>query len=49
MSVLGKSIRLAGELGSEGIPAELKSTVSLGGHSVTILDNSQAVQLAQKE
>lgn len=45
---LGKSVRLAGELGSEGIPADLKSTETVGGHPITAVSNSQAFKLAQK-
>lgn len=40
------SVRLAAELGSEKIPSDMKSTESHGGPSFTVIDNAQALKLA---
>ena len=46
VDILGKSIRLAGELGSENIPPDMKSAGSHGGPSFTVINNAQALKLA---
>jgi oxidoreductase len=48
-STLAKSIRLAGELGSSGIPEGLKKTASWDGPSFTVLGNSDAIKLSEKQ
>lgn len=44
---LAKSIRLAGELGSNEIPADMKSVESRGGPTFTVINNAQALKLAR--
>ena len=47
VEAVARSIRIAGELGSDGIPADLKSTeTSRDGHAFTVVENSQAIRLA---
>jgi len=46
VDTVAKSIRIAGELGSDEIPTDMKSTESLGGPSFTVIDNAQALKLA---
>lgn len=46
VSVLAKSIRKAGELGGSGIPEGLRTTESRSGLSFALLDNRQALALA---
>ncbi|THG97062.1 hypothetical protein EW026_g4872 [Hermanssonia centrifuga] len=43
---LAKSMRTAGELGSSGIPANLKTHISKNGAVYTVIDNNPAVKLA---
>ncbi|GJE98561.1 NAD(P)-binding protein [Phanerochaete sordida] len=47
VETVARSIRIAGELGSEKIPADMKSTGSWGGPSFTTIDNAQALKLAK--
>ncbi|KAI0692518.1 hypothetical protein BC835DRAFT_1416537 [Cytidiella melzeri] len=46
VQTLGKAIRIAGTLGSDGIPEKMKATTSWGGPSFTVLDNAAALKLA---
>ncbi|THG97068.1 hypothetical protein EW026_g4863 [Hermanssonia centrifuga] len=43
---LAKSMRIAGELGSSGIPENLKTPISKNGAVYTVIDNNPAVKLA---
>ncbi|KIP02266.1 hypothetical protein PHLGIDRAFT_122614 [Phlebiopsis gigantea 11061_1 CR5-6] len=46
VDTVGKSIRIAGELGSQGIPANLKVTETFDSHSYTVIGNAEALKLA---
>lgn len=46
VETVARSVRIAGELGTEKIPADMKSTESHGGPSFTVVDNAQALKLA---
>lgn len=45
--MLAKSIRKAGELGSSAIPDRLKTNKSHSGLTFTVINNSQALELAK--
>ena len=46
VNTLGKAMRIAGALGSAGIPETMKATTAWGGPSFTVLDNAAALKLA---
>lgn len=46
VSTLGKSIRIAGELGTAGIPDDIKSLQTVGGNPITVIYNAAAHKLA---
>lgn len=47
VSTLAKSIRLAGELGTAGLPEDVKKPTAWDGASFTVIDNAGALKLAR--